>query len=567
MPKRAPRNKARSGRITIGELVEFYIGEPNWRRPDTEFLSWPPDTFAVALSLLKESGAYIRITTQDFLAPNDGIQDRDRKLSLEWKEKIEAGDDSAPEGVAELWSGIYFVRNRSLSSLMSPTATRPVPDADKAWFLLVRLCSIADETWRLLPTRSEPKSKQELSTYLFAEKLRSFSEDGVIGNLCTHRISSLLTVLPKMRTPQNGLSIRCVSRYLALLPNTEVGVRWQDFNLDNSVGDNVNLLVLPWPTEIYPVQFQDALRDGATRIPDYRYFKFNVESNPEEAWHRLHQLLMRATQHYGKIHGIVLLEMAIDQETYACIHTRLSESGPNFPDFLIAGIYVPPQGNDFEGMRPGKNFAKIVKYPRLKEDGPELSQLIYERTQEKHHRWMLNASQIQTYGLGAQLNPKFAWWEYTEVSKRELHVSQIAPGLAMTVLICEDLARPDPVGDAVRAIGPNLLIALLQDGPQLATRWGSRYATVLADDPGCSVLTITGLGLCELSRPPNRKPSRVVALWQQPEGEAREIELPAGYEALVLNLTVKSRNQWTIDGRSHSSGQVSLSGVHPIREL
>jgi len=52
----------------------------------------------------------------------------------------------------------------------------------------------------------------------------------------------------------------------------------------------------------------------------------------------------------------------------------------------------------------------------------------------------------------------------------------------LTVLICEDLARLDPVNDLVRAVGPNLVMSLLMDGPQLTTRWPARYATVLADD-------------------------------------------------------------------------------------
>ena len=57
----------------------------------------------------------------------------------------------------------------------------------------------------------------------------------------------------------------------------------------------------------------------------------------------------------------------------------------------------------------------------------------------------------------------------------------------LSVLICEDLARYDPVLTVMNAIGPNLVIALLMDGPQLERRWCGRYATALADDPGSSV--------------------------------------------------------------------------------
>jgi hypothetical protein len=46
-----------------------------------------------------------------------------------------------------------------------------------------------------------------------------------------------------------------------------------------------------------------------------------------------------------------------------------------------------------------------------------------------------------------------------------------------------------------------LLIALLMDGPQLKSRWSGRYAGVLAEDPGSSVLTLTSLGMALRSRP------------------------------------------------------------------
>ena len=58
--------------------------------------------------------------------------------------------------------------------------------------------------------------------------------------------------------------------------------------------------------------------------------------------------------------------------------------------------------------------------------------------------------------------------------------------MTWSVLICEDLARQDPAADLIRAVGPNLVIALLMDGPQLNGRWPARYASVLAEDPGSS---------------------------------------------------------------------------------
>jgi hypothetical protein len=116
-------------------------------------------------------------------------------------------------------------------------------------------------------------------------------------------------------------------------------------------------------------------------------------------------------------------------------------------------------------------------------------------------------------------------------------------------------------------VGPNLVIALLMDGPQLTSRWPARYATVLADDPGSSVLSFTSIGMCEFSRPPGKSPSRTVALWKDAySGEAVQIDLPHGADAILLNLVRHVDEEWTADGRSDygAAGYPALAGIHPV---
>ena len=55
------------------------------------------------------------------------------------------------------------------------------------------------------------------------------------------------------------------------------------------------------------------------------------------------------------------------------------------------------------------------------------------------------------------------------------------------------LVVPFPLRTVIRSVGPNLVIVLLMDGPQLVRRWPGKYATVLSDDPGSAVLTVTSL--------------------------------------------------------------------------
>jgi hypothetical protein len=158
------------------------------------------------------------------------------------------------------------------------------------------------------------------------------------------------------------------------------------------------------------------------------------------------------------------------------------------------------------------------------------------------------------------------WWEHIKVAHRSLAFASLRPFLTITALICEDLARQDPVAEILRAVGPNLVVALLMDGPQLASRWPARYATVLADDPGSSVLTLTSIGMALTCVPKGCSASRAIALWKDASSGPREITLPPDAEAVVLSLKVEFKEEWAADGRSDSgsSAYLTFSGITPV---
>lgn len=154
-----------------------------------------------------------------------------------------------------------------------------------------------------------------------------------------------------------------------------------------------------------------------------------------------------------------------------------------------------------------------------------------------------------------------------DILSRSLDVYVLRGTTTVTTLICEDLARHDPCQELVRGIGPNLVFALLMDGPQLRARWPARYATVLAEDPGSSVLSFTSLGLIERSNESGLLPScRSIGLWRDDRGETIELSIPTWAHALCLSLHPTDFEEHTLDGRSDGGSSESwrLTGVQPV---
>jgi hypothetical protein len=186
--------------------------------------------------------------------------------------------------------------------------------------------------------------------------------------------------------------------------------------------------------------------------------------------------------------------------------------------------------------------------------------------QAKHHRWQLERSQIERYGLHLDVGRR--WWEFSEVKDRQLSFVTVASQLTLCVLICEDLARQDPAPAIIRAVGPNLVIALLLDGPQLPFRWPARYAAVLAEDPGSTVLTLTSLGMVlRSSSSCTSPPSRAVAMYRDPdEIQPQAIDLPPDHRGILLEFEITSREEWSADGRSDGgvTGRLTLKNARAV---
>jgi len=517
-----------AGEATIGE---FLIGILPRLQDDKRFPLWPPDCFARCLALLRRTGAYAQLL-RDW--PPDPARDGDfktwtakvRELGAKWRKDVD--EIGGLKDLAAEWQVIC----QSFALPLSKTA-----DQRALCEALMTIAAVSDESCEGVGAPKDQAAGeydpiQDLGADFLAES----------GTLCSWIDPSRLRVLPRMHTPQNGLTERSLSHYLCLCDASEVTPQW----LSNSFlqADSINLLLIPWPFEVPVSQFRETA-DATDRLPKGSGFFTFSDDSPQNLKERVETLHVEAKRKLGRIDGVVLPELSITNDQFRALRKSLPEEC-----LLIAGV----GGHENDAQR-GINEVWL-SFPPHK-----------DVVQRKHHPWKLDESQVIQYGLGGVLSPERQWWEHIDCTGRRLNFISISENLAVCALVCEDLARPDPVANIVRAVGPNLVIALLMDGPQTKERWAARYATVLADDPGCSVLSLTSLGMAQLSRPqtgPNR--SRVVALWKDHLNGATEIELPPGNEAIAVSLSTRYREEFTADGRGDRGVAAFpiLSGVHPI---
>jgi len=228
-----------SDELTIGE---FLIGILPRLGNDASFPSWPPDCFALCLALLKRTGAYAQLlrdwppkSAQDGALETWTVQIRE--LGAKWRKKCQAAetfDDLADEWQTVCQStGVPLDKARDRGALCEA---------------LMKLVAVADESFEGVGGPREQASGEDDSLPYLGSRLLTES-----GTLCVEVHGSRLRVFPRMHTPQNGLTERSLSHYLALCDVGEVTPQWlsSPFLQD----DSMNLLLIPWPFEVSPINF------------------------------------------------------------------------------------------------------------------------------------------------------------------------------------------------------------------------------------------------------------------------------------------------------------------------
>ena len=111
-----------------------------------------------------------------------------------------------------------------------------------------------------------------------------------------------------------------------------------------------------------------------------------------------------------------------------------------------------------------------------------------------------------------------------------------------------------------------MVVTLLLDGPQLASRWTARYASMLADDPGSAVLTLTSYGMVANAWHEDLHPSSVVALWKDNTRGMQEISLDADAQGILLSTHEAPAIRRAADGRAPEHNTVDLR-LHEVTQL
>ncbi len=512
------RSRSDGRELSVLSYFGAFAPAPEW----SDLVSWPPDVFALTNLILDHTESYRLV-----VAPPAGrrwppLEDWDarvRAAGRAWKDSGTGGPRELPQLVRDCWSTVTRFRDIPLARIRS----------GDAWELneaLLTLHSIADEACAGV-TASGRRGREESFERLAWRRL---SSTGSLSRLSPTRVR----IVPKTLFSPRGITIRSLSRYLALCYES-VDVRWKSVTRPPAADRrDVKIVLVPWPLTVTARDFRPASAIPIENM-DFDHFGF-FEFAPKHALDcdALSSILDTAIDDAGRVDAVVFPESAVRADEVSALEHVLARHGVMF---LVAGVRQPSDTSAF-----GRNYLHFGVHTATGWERLE---------QDKHHRWCLDPAQIRQYHLTRSLDPRKFWWEAVDVRERELHIIDVGGGVLAAPLVCEDLARLDEVADLIRRIGPSLVIAVLLDGPQLSSRWPSRYASILADEPGSAVLTLTAFGMAIRSRPAGMPASRVVAHWTSGTHDHHEIALAPGAVAVLVSAAVEGQTLWTADGRRH----------------
>lgn len=570
---------------------------------------YPTDLFFVSASLLDAAGAFGHFDPDpDSVSIADGYPRftllPEARLILEdlGKKWRSPNTTETPHAVVGRWAN--FLREHGSKRVRETQRFTTAPDW---WTDCHALMIISDEACEGIGSPSSEQQplfksfihqKKVLSRKSTSDPLEEEDFDISSGSSPTFSIntnSNFGNVFPKTRVSTSGCSHRNFSRNLTLLPKTgSVRCHWH-MPSEPLADDNekpIDILIIPFPYNISAKCFVDR-HDPKTSMEEdnevrsgWANFEINQRwlKEADDLKGLFRSLLRSARDDVESVNGVVFPEYSLTFDLFLEICQELKAIERNL-EFVVAGASNNCDSRD----KPNGNHVLTCVWHKLDENGEDImvvdageprndSALFFSEEQEKqsrailssrrkHHRWMLTPQQLTQYAVTSSLDPRVNWWEAHNIGQRELHFFPFRRRSTFTSMICEDLARSDPCHEVLRSVGPNLVFVLLMDGPQIASRWSARYASSLSDDPGCSVLTVTSLGLIERSNRTREHPKQeAVAFFASPFGQTPLLLPSDGAKGILITLTGESEpNRSTIDGRADASSRAwKLTSSQPI---
>jgi hypothetical protein len=577
------------GETTVKEYIENWHPGLGFR----DFFAWPPDAFALTSSLFNLTGCYRVALWLDGIEFDGhhqphwlhrdwqtGINEASRQWMVQVANYLANGEEMNFAAISINRRGETLVLESVLErfeELASQTTLSHLKVLRENFKLSdLKFENQNDENQDYLEAKASYKAAIELAYCLIdLNALADTAGRGLglpyisneeaalaefYGNLLLTTYGSLSTlpkhlgiVLPKMRTPQSGITPRSMSHHMTYHV-TEVEVMWRTMPWPNQTENTLNILCLPLPLKFDVKSFVPS----AEQFQTVRYFDYKIERKDEESKElieRITQFLRNAEKQVSRVHVLAFPEMALTEGEFKQLLEKLedTQASKGHVPFVISGVRNELDDNGKRREKP-TNEVRLAAY---------FAGSWYQTIQRKHHRWKLDGYQIRQYQLEGCLPTTRGWFEDIPVVQRRLTV--VAPNgwLALCPLICEDLAQLEPVAPVIRGVGPTLLLALLSDGPQLKDRWSARYASILADDPGTAVLTLTSKAMAmqskrlDVSQGDSSHSSEAaeaknwtVGLWKDQAKGWYPINLDKEQEAFLLTIVADWKEEFTLDGRS-----------------
>jgi hypothetical protein len=469
-----------------------------------------------------------------------------------------------------------------------------VCDNCKKWesfISLISLHAIADEAcagWGIrspntleLPRINKRKKKKKGYAQKYVEEL--LSQHGTLSSIDISRCR----ILPKRHTPRVGITLRSLSANLAY-HKSSVNVKWKvKFDRYNDLIDrfsrndlvqnanvvdkgkfknrsdkSLSILLFPWPLEISSTNFK-ALGNERIERDEYEFgfFSYQPKSDKQgeesEFEKKLENVISSARKETETIELVVLPECAL-----------VSDSELNTLEKVLTRNQIPSYITGVTSSNDEDFSTNVVCFNMAYGKGKTMSYKSDTRIQQnKHHRWKLDKSQIIKYNLGQVLTPNLNWWEGIDIKRRTVNFINIGEEITLCPLICEDLARQEPISDLIRAVGPSLVVTILMDGPQKRERWPARYANILSEDPGSTVITLTSRGMVDRCNQNVANGSCSIALISDGKGNVTEINIEKDHIGALVNLCLTPEKENLADGRAEYSytNNLIVGAIHLLK--